>query len=305
MATNNKLGKGLGALISATARRYDPTAPQTTEDAGDNRANATIRLEEVVASPMQPRRVFREEPLDGLMESIRNHGLIQPLVVRKVGGKYELIAGERRFRAMQKMGLTEAPVRIIDATDRDVLEMALVENLQREDLNPIEEAEAYCRLAVEFSMKQEEIAGRVGKNRATVANSMRLMELADDVKAHLAHSRITTGHAKAILGIRDPAMQSVVADMVVRQKLTVRQTEKHVQEQLDREHKPLKETDKPTGEKKKTLDASLARLQSRLRDHFGTHVSLQHGGKKGRLEIEYYGNEDLSRILLLLGIAID
>jgi ParB family transcriptional regulator, chromosome partitioning protein len=297
------LGKGLGSLISASSARQHSLATPGTPESGEIRPNASVSMSDVIASPMQPRRVFREEPLDELVASIRAHGLIQPLVVRKVGGKYELIAGERRFRAMQKLELTDAPVRIIEATDRDVLEMALVENLQREDLNPIEEAEAYCRLAAEFNLKQDEIASRVGKERSTVANSMRLMELDEEVKAHLAHDRIKPGHAKAILGLRDHELQRAVADQVVRQKFTVRQTEKKVQEELDKTGvDAVKAGGSRKAAGKKELNAHLAHLQTKLRNHFKTGVNISHTDKRGKIEIEYYGNDDMERVLELLGV---
>ena len=262
-----------------------------------------VAIENVVSSPMQPRKTFRDEHLDELMESIREHGLIQPLIVRKVHGKMELIAGERRFRASQKLGLTEVAVIVKEASDRDVLEMALIENLQREDLNPMEEAEAYCRLAKEFNMKQEDIAQRVGKNRATVANSMRLMDLAPEVKSLLAQGRLSTGHAKAILGLRDHALQNLVADQVVRGNLTVRATEKQVQAEL--EGKQPTTPGKPVNKIVKGHDPHIAKIQNRLRDKLGTHVQVSHGDKKGKIEIEYYGNEDLTRLLEVFGVTLD
>lgn len=310
------LGKGLSALISGASRRFDAPNPATggvavegadgleAAEAGNNAVVEMVAVDMVISSPMQPRKTFRDEHLDELMESIREHGLIQPLIVRKVHGKLELIAGERRFRASQKLGATEVPVIVRDATDRDVLEMALIENLQREDLNPIEEADAYCRLSKEFNMKQEEIAQRVGKNRATVANSMRLMDLTDQVKSLLSQGRITTGHAKAILGLRDPELQNMIADMVVRQNFTVRQTEKQVQLELDGK-KSGEGPKAPAAAAKKLLDSHMSRLQSKLRDKLGTHVQIQHGEKKGKIEIEYYGSDDLGRLLDVLGVNAD
>lgn len=304
------LGKGLGALISGAARRFDapggnPAATSLTQPGGANgNVVEMVPVTQIVSSPMQPRKAFRDEHLDELMESIREHGLIQPLVVRRVNGNLELIAGERRFRASQKLGLTEVPVLVREATDRDVLEMALVENLQREDLNPIEESEAYCRLAQEFNMKQEEIAQRVGKNRATVANSMRLMDLTPEAKSLLAQGRITTGHAKAILSLKSPELQNLVADMVVRKSLTVRQTEKQVQHELDGS-KSTTTRPSPAAVAKKSIDPHLAKIQNRLRDRLATQVRLHHGKDKGRIEIEYYGDDDLERLLEVLGVKID
>jgi ParB family chromosome partitioning protein len=317
--SKNALGKGLGALISGAAKRgvvapaaaapgageeLDAPATATETTAGDRVVQ--VPLADVVSSPMQPRKTFRDEQLSELMESIREHGVIQPLVVRRVNGKLELIAGERRFRACLRLGLTEVPVIERAASDRDVLEMALIENLQREDLNPVEEAEAYARLAKEFGLRQEDIAQRVGKNRATVANSMRLLDLAPEVKLLLAQGRISTGHAKAILGLRDVDVQKLVADMVVRQRLTVRQTEQLVQ----KEQQGAKSTGK--GAKKATatggnatLSTAISRIQNNLRDRFATQVTVHHGDKKGRIEIEYYGNDDLGRLLDLFGVSAD
>ena len=303
------LGKGLGALISGAARRFDapgsPSPTSLTEQGGPNgNIVEMIPVAQIVSSPMQPRKSFRDEHLDELMESIREHGLIQPLVVRRVNGNLELIAGERRFRASQKLGLTEVPVLVREKTDREVLEMALVENLQREDLNPIEESEAYCRLAQEFNMKQEEIAQSVGKNRATVANSMRLIDLTPEVKILLIQGRITTGHAKAVLSLKTPALQNLIADMVVRQSMTVRQTEKQVQNELDGS-KATTTRPSPAVVAKKSIDPHLAMIQNRLRDRLATQVQLHHGKTKGRIEIEYYGDDDLERLLEVLGVKID
>jgi ParB family chromosome partitioning protein len=307
------LGKGLDALISGASRRSQYTeaglpAAAVAPVAEDPTATLVnkVDIETIISSPMQPRKTFRDEHLDELMESIREHGLIQPLIVRKVHGKLELIAGERRFRASQKLGLTEVSVIIKEASDREVLEMALIENLQREDLNPMEEAEAYCRLAKEFNMKQEDIAKRVGKNRATVANSMRLIDLAPDVKSLLAQGRISTGHAKAILALRDHGLQNLVADQVVRGNLTVRQTEKQVQSELEGKPSPVPTNNASNSIKQvKGLDPHIAKIQNRLRDKFGTHVQVSHGEKKGKIEIEYYGNEDLSRLLEAFGVHLD
>ena len=312
--SKNALGKGLSALISGASKRAAPVP-----DAGETPAAAEpvpvpetpagervlrVALDQVRPSPMQPRRTFRDEQLTELMESIREHGVIQPLVVRRVNGSLELIAGERRFRACQKLGLAEVPVIERTASDRDVLEMALIENLQREDLNPVEEAEAYARLAREFGLRQEDIAQRVGKNRATVANAMRLLDLAPEVKLLLSQGLLSTGHAKVILSLREPELQKLVADMVVRQGLTVRQTEQQVLREQQR-------TGGKTGGKKgkgapeQNVDAAIHSLQNKLRERLATQVAIHHGDKKGKIEIEYYGNDDLSRLLELLGVSAD
>src|SRR5580698_3889657 len=188
------LGKGLGALISTNKPASPAAEPWERVE--------RVALSEIQPSPLQPRKAFQSEHLQELIESIREHGIIQPLIVRRVGGKCELIAGERRWRAASQLGLKEAPVIVRQASDRDVLELALIENLQREDLNPIEEANAYARLAKEFGLRQEDIAQKVGKSRATVANSMRLLDLHAQVQSWLTQDRISVGHAKVLLALK-------------------------------------------------------------------------------------------------------
>ena len=236
------------------------------------------------------------------MESIRQHGIIQPLIVRPVNGNYELIAGERRWRASKKLGLATVPVIEREASDRDVLEMALIENLQREDLNAIEEAAGYVRLAKEFSMKQEEIAARVGKSRASVANAMRLLELHPDVQLLVAQGRLSVGHGKAILSIKDKDAQLLASDQILKKGMNVRLAEKFAQT-FDAgapgdESKPKAAASTPAAP-----DAHMRAIQNKLRDRFATHVMIHHGSKKGRIELEYYGDDDLQRLLDLLGIG--
>lgn len=291
------LGKGLGALIKKS------TAPAVTDAADAPEGSKRVRevsLSEIVPSPLQPRIQFVESPLDDLMESIRQHGIIQPLIVRPVNGKLELIAGERRWRASKKLGLATVPVIEREASDRDVLEMALIENLQREDLNPMEEAAGYVRLAEEFTMKQDEIAARVGKSRASVANAIRLLGLHGDVQLLVAQSRLTVGHAKAILSIKDQDTQLLVADQVIRRQLTVRATEKLVQTFLN--EKAQEGTDVKKGPAPREVDIHVRALTNRLREHLATHVAIQHSAKKGKIEIEYYGDDDLQRLIELLGL---
>lgn len=287
------LGKGLGALI-----RKSTPAPALSAD--DEKRVREVPIDMVVPSPLQPRIQFIESPLDDLVESIRHHGIIQPLIVRLVNGKFELIAGERRWRASNKLGLATVPVIERVANDRQVLEMALIENLQREDLNPLEEATGYVRLAKEFSMKQEEIAAQVGKSRASVANAMRLLDLHPDVQILVAQERITVGHAKAILSIKDQDTQLLAADQVIRRQLTVRATEKLVQ---GLQSGPVESS----GDSKKTapsreVDIHIRAITNRLRAHLATHVAVQHSTKKGKIEIEYYGDDDLQRLLELIGL---
>jgi ParB family chromosome partitioning protein len=291
------LGKGLGALIKKSASTVIPISEATPEDFKRVR---DVPIDQVVPSPLQPRLQFVESPLDDLMESIRQHGIIQPLIVRPVNGKFELIAGERRWRASKKLGLATVPVIEREASDRDVLEMALIENLQREDLNPLEEAAGYVRLVKEFSLKQDEIATRVGKSRASVANAMRLLDLHQDVQLLVAQARLTVGHAKAILSIKDHDAQLLAADQIIRRQLTVRAAEKLAQSFLNRD------SDEPGAERKtpvaRELDIHVRAITNRLREHLATHVSIQHSSKKGKIEIEYYGDDDLQRLIELLGL---
>ncbi len=294
------LGKGLGALIrkSASAPVAVPDAVTTAEDFKRVRE---VPIDQVVPSPLQPRTYFIESPLDDLMESIRQHGIIQPLIVRPVNGKLELIAGERRWRASGKLGLATVPVIEREASDRDVLEMALIENLQREDLNPMEEAKGYVRLAKEFSMKQDEIATRVGKSRASVANAMRLLDLHGDVQSLVAQGRLTVGHAKAILSIKDQSSQLLASDRIIKQQLTVRAAEKLAQTFLDTPSGKSGDGSKPSANGRE-VDIHIRAIANKLREHLATHVAIQHSAKKGKIEIEYYGDDDLQRLLELIGL---
>ncbi|MDF1863159.1 MAG: ParB/RepB/Spo0J family partition protein [Verrucomicrobiales bacterium] len=296
------LGKGLNALIRTPQSVAVKSSSSPEQDSGTGERVLRVALDKVVPSPLQPRKRFHEENLDELVVSIQEHGVIQPLIVRDVDGKYELIAGERRWRASTKLGLNEVPVILRDASDRDVLEMALIENLQREDLDPLEEAEAFQRLANDFGLKQEEIAQRVGKNRATVSNSIRLLDLDKEVQTLVSRRMLSSGHAKAILGIKTKAEQRLLADMVVRKKLNVRDTEKLVSEQING-----KTTTKKAKKGKMTpqAEAYLRQIQDELRSRFATNVAIQHSDKRGKIEIEYYGNEDLGRVLELMGIRLD
>lgn len=287
------LGKGLGALINTRV-----VSPTPAVESGERVQNVT--LDQIIPSPLQPRTVFRDENLQELVDSIKVHGIIQPLIVRRAGEKLELIAGERRWRASQKVGLTEAPVIIREASDQDVLELALIENLQREDLNAIEEAKAFARLAKEFGLRQEDIAQKVGKSRAAVANSMRLLDLDEQVQSFLTQERISVGHAKILLSLKTADEQRLLADEIIRKALTVRAAEK-----LITAHFATRGEAKPTRNgtpAPPTLAPSVQHLQNRLQQHLATHVALHHGEKRGHIEIEYYGNDDLERILGLLGL---
>ncbi|MFK7910584.1 MAG: ParB/RepB/Spo0J family partition protein [Akkermansiaceae bacterium] len=287
------LGKGLGALI-----KKQPAESGADQDTDALPADSHVSIDSIVPSPLQPRNHFAQGQLEELMESIRQHGIIQPLIVRKVNGNYELIAGERRWRASKELGLTAVPIRIREATDHEVLEMALIENIQRKDLDPIEEAQGYVRLAKEFDMKQDTIAKRVGKSRAAVANAMRLMELDPSIQDHVAGGRLSVGHAKAILSLKDHAVQRLAADQILKKSLTVRAAEKLVKELAN----PKKDSAKKATSRE--ADAVIRQIQDSLRERFATDVKIAHSPKKGKIELTYYGNEDLQRVLDLLGIQL-
>ena len=297
------LGRGLDALIKAPSTvPVESGKPGAAVDPATGEAVSRVAIDRVGPSPFQPRKKFNEENLLELVESIREHGVIQPLIVRDVDGNLELIAGERRWRACQKLGLEEVPVIVREASDKDVVEMALIENLQREDLNPIEEAEAYARLSREFGLKQDEIAQRVGKNRATVSNAIRLLDLEIGVRDLVSQALLSPGHAKAILGLKGKAEQKLVADMVLKRQLNVRATEKLVSEHLNGRTTKKKA---PSTKLPKQVEAYVRDLEDRLRSRYATNIHINHGEKKGKIEIEYFGNDDLGRILELLGIPAE
>ena len=289
------LGKGLGALINTRVASPMPAVE-------DGERVQLVALAQIVPTPLQPRTVFRDDHLDELVASIKEHGIIQPLIARKRGDHFELIAGERRWRAAQRAGLAEAPVIVREASDQEVLELALIENLQREDLNPIEEARAFARLAHEFHLRQEDIAQKVGKSRAAVANSMRLLDLHEQVQTWLTQERISVGHAKVLLSLKAQDEQALIAEEIIRRSLTVRAAEKLVADQFMHNGVP-----KPTRGSNSSGGPALTpvyqQVQNRLQTHLATHVVLHHGEKRGRIEIEYYGKDDLQRVLALLGLG--
>lgn len=287
------LGKGLGALLNKKQSLITASADSIAE--GEQVILAPIS--EIVASPFQPRRHFDEEQLRELAESIRESGLIQPLVVRRVDGKFELIAGERRLRAVTSLGQTEVRVVVHEATDQEVAELTLIENLQRADLTPMEEAEQYHLLQTRFGMKQELIARHVGKSRAVVANMVRLLELTPAARELLNSKQISVGHAKVLLQLKNEEQQSAAAEKVAAKGLTVRQTEQLVRALLT----PAPEAPAPA--KKHELPEAYATVCRQLSADFGTDVSISLKGKNnGTIEISYAGREELVRILQMFGI---
>lgn len=313
------LGRGLDALISggfvSTVAVESPHVPViTVQPLGQTVVAAPVAdiprssdgvqhilINQIERSRFQPRTDFDPEQLRELADSIRQRGVMQPLLVRPLGGdngtaRYELIAGERRWRAAREAGLTSVPALVRPASDQEALEIALIENLQREDLNPIEEARAYEQLATQFKLTQEQIAEKVGRNRATVANALRLLGLPAEVLAWVADNRLSVGHAKAILGLTIAEEQRLVAERVLKRSLTVRETEQLVEQ--------LKGAPKVSRGARGSAAKSthILAIEERLRQKFNTHVSVHHGRKKGRIEIEYYGNDDLERLLAALGV---
>src|SRR5438477_6308898 len=289
------LGKGLGALIGTPS-----VAARTDENESGERVHQ-VDLAAIVPSALQPRKDFGREALQELIDSIRQHGIIQPLIVRQAGARFELIAGERRWRAAQEIGLATVPVIIRSANDLEVLELSLIENLQRADLNPIEEAQGYARLANEFGMRQEEIALKVGRSRAAVANALRLLDLHPQVQVWLAQNVLSVGHAKVLLALKVPEEQLLAAETVLRRNATVRSTERMVARQLGI-GRPRRKS-RRVGAEQAVTSATMEDLQNRLQEQLATHVTIHHGEKRGRIEIEYYGNDDLQRILTALGLA--
>jgi ParB family chromosome partitioning protein len=255
----------------------------------------SLRISSVEPNRSQPRKYFDDAAIDELADSIEKFGIISPLLVQKKDDYYEIIAGERRWRAAKRAGLKEVPVIIKDFSDKEAVEVSLIENIQREDLNPIEEAKAYERLVKEYGMNQEEVAGRVSKSRSAVTNSMRLLKLADHVQKLVENGSLSEGHARALIPLDDPSIQEEVAHQIVENRLSVRQTELLV--------KNLLKPDKPGRKKSRDVrqEAMLKDLAEHLKHKFGTKVNIKPSGKnKGKIEIEYYSDEELDRIYELL-----
>jgi ParB family chromosome partitioning protein len=288
------LGKGLGALIGT------PSVAAATDVAESGERVHQIDLARIVPSTLQPRKDFGREALQELIDSIRQHGIIQPLIVRQVGARFELIAGERRWRAAQEIGLATAPAIVRTASDLEVLELSLIENLQRADLNPIEEAQGYARLSNEFGMRQEDIALKVGRSRAAVANALRLLDLHPQVQVWLTQNLLSVGHAKVLLALKSPEEQLLAAETVLRRNATVRSTERLVARQLGIGRS--RRRSRRVAVELSAEGTAVEDLQNRLQQHLATHVAIHHGDKRGRIEIEYYGTDDLQRIVTALGL---
>lgn len=277
------LGKGLSALLSDVII--------TNEE--DNQEVKKIPIVDISPNESQPRKTFDDVELSELSQSIRTHGIIQPIIVQANDEKYTIVAGERRWRAARIAGLTEIPAIVRLFSEQESLEIALIENIQREDLNSIELAQAYQSLADQFSLTQEEVAEKVGKSRSAVANIMRLLKLSSYVQEKLLDNLISYGHARALLSIRDQKIQKAIADEIISKDLSVRETEKLVQKIMD------------GGNKKKRIEESIINpfhreIQENLQKMLGTKVQITKGKKKGKIEIEYYSEDELERIIHLI-----
>ncbi len=276
------LGRGLNALLG------DPDLSE------QNEGSISLSISQVEPGLNQPRKRFDQESLDDLAESIRIHGIIQPLTVRRLAsGYYQIIAGERRWRAAKAAGLQEVPAVIIEADDRKVMELGLIENLQREDLNPAEEARGYRTLMEDYGLTQEQVAQQMGKSRPAITNSLRLLALPDEILTMVEDGILSAGHARAILGAPTPALQKEAAKKVTMEQLSVRQTEALIKAlQKEKPNKP-----KPEGP---DLSLYLGELEKDLSGRLGRKVKIAHKGKKGRIELEYYNEQDLETLLALL-----
>lgn len=312
--SKSALGRGLGALLGGGGQpaKTTVTKPIATVSptyalpplAGTNHGETRkIAITRIHPSVLQPRKDFTPEALQELADSIRAQGVIQPLIVRPKGNDFELIAGERRWRASQLAGLGEVPVVVREASDSAVLEMMLIENLQRENLNPIEEAQGYQQLIAQFNLNQEEAAAKVGRNRATVANSLRLLKLPEEVRENIRKGEISAGHAKVILGMEAPEHQLLAAKETIRNNFSVRALE----EWVERRKNQAVTLVKPTGHSplKDPLDANALDLQVRLQHRFGTKVGLRYRKGKGAITIHFMNDDDLERILQLCSVNVD
>lgn len=287
------LGKGLGSLFSE-----NDIEEVTSSDTGKIKEGdiTNVKISLIEPNKKQPRRHFDKEKIEVLSQSIKEHGLIQPIIITPSdNGMYKIVAGERRWRAAKKANLKEIPAVIRSYNEEQVAEIALIENLQRENLNPIEEAIGYNLLMEEFNLTQELISQKVGKSRSAIANSLRLLSLEDDIKKLLIEGILTSGHARAILSLESTELRMALAKKIIEDNLNVRQSES-LAKQLQRKKQPKKETEKTA------FDIEIEHIQNNLSSAMGTKVKINHSPKKGKIEIEYYGNKDLERILEFFNI---
>ena len=283
------LGKGLDSLIPNTIGEAKEKK-ESKEKVENKNPETMVKLSMVEPNGEQPRKNFDEDSLLELAESIKQFGLLQPIIVQDRKNHYEIIAGERRWRAAKMAGLKEIPVIIKNLTNQEIVEISLIENIQREDLNPIEESQAYKRLLEEFNLKQDEVAERVSKSRTAVTNSMRLLKLCDEVQQMVVNEMISTGHARALLSIEDPEEQYMIAQKVFDEKMSVREVEKLVKDLHKPEKAPKKEN--------KSLEVIYQNIENRLKESLGTKVSISpKNNGAGKIEIEFYNHDDLDRLM--------
>lgn len=276
------LGKGIGALF--------PT--ETLENVHNEDQIEKIALQKLIVNPFQPRKTFDDETIEELAQSIKEHGIIQPIVVRTKGKKYEIVVGERRFRAAKLAKLDEIPAIVRNLTEDQMMELAILENLQREDLTPIEEAEAYQSLVEKLNFTQEELAKRLGKSRPYITNHLRLLQLPEDVRKLVNTGELSMGHGRTLLGLKNKRRIPEIAEKVIKHSLNVRQLEvliKQLNEEVSRE------TEKPVKK-----DIFVQSTETQLREYFGTNVQIKKSKNKGKIEIEFYSEDDLERILEIL-----
>ncbi len=303
------LGRGLGALLggrspdaaAAEAVRHVPAKEVASTPKREQVADGVRRVpvDRLFPCPFQPRKEFTEEAIAELADSISRQGLIQPLLVRPKGVRFEIIAGERRFRAAQKAGIKELPVVVREADDQTVLELALVENLQRQDLNPIEAALGYQQLVEQYHLTQEQVADQVGKSRVSIANALRLLKLTPEAQLHVKEGRLSVGHAKVILALRTPEEQNLAVEKILRDNLNVRETEQLVQSFQKR---TKGDWSKAAGSIKTERDANTVKMEDMLREKFGSRVLLKYKKGKGAVQISFTNDEELERILQVAGI---
>jgi ParB family chromosome partitioning protein len=302
------LGRGLGALLAGNpvAKPPVPAAvpnaiPSPVVPVSDSREHVLrVALDRIVPCPFQPRKEFLADSLRELADSIKEQGIVQPLIVRERNGHLELIAGERRWRAARMLALTQVPVIVREADDLAVLELALIENLQRENLNPIEEAQGYAQLIQQFQLTQESVATKVGKSRTVVANALRLLKLAPELQTYIRDGRLSVGHAKAILGLSGEKQQNLAAARVLKEGLNVRQTEGLVTQLQARQSETILKTP-PTAPPSR--DTHVSNLENQLRERLGTKVNLRYVQGKGAVEIVFFSDDELERILEILGLT--
>ncbi|WP_088104601.1 ParB/RepB/Spo0J family partition protein [Halalkalibacter urbisdiaboli] len=278
------MAKGLGKGLQAFFPEHENEGQDKVED---------VSVSQLRPNPYQPRKTFTDEAIQELADSIEQHGILQPIIVRKSIKGYEIVVGERRFRAAKKAGLKTIPVVVRELNEQKMMELALIENLQREDLNPIEEAVAYEKLLEHLSITQEELAKRLGKSRPHIANHLRLLQLPNVVQQFISDGKLTMGHGRALLGLKEKQKLSALLEKVLQEKLSVREVEQLVNQLNER-------VSRETKRKKVELPPLLKERQDFLRSHLGTSVAIKQGKKKGKIEIDYFSEEDLERILQLL-----